>query len=118
MKLNQIIKLLNASTIYLDHDKLLDKDYTDVFASDLMSDALALIQDDHEQLLFLTGLCNTQSLRTAEMLDLTAIVFVRSKIPDNEVIEIAKASGISLFGVKTTMYETCGKLYQALSDND
>ena len=44
--------------------------------SDMMSDVLAFSKD-HSVLL--TGLCNPQVIRTAEMLDIVCLVFVRGK---------------------------------------
>ena len=63
--------------------------------------------------LLLTGLVNSQSIRTCEMLDVPCIVFVRGKDPQPDAIE--KAIDIGLPALKTpyTMFEVCGRLYQA-----
>lgn len=47
--------------------------------SDMMSDVLAYVKD---QAVLLTGLVNSQVIRTAEMMDMRCIVFVRSKKPN------------------------------------
>ncbi len=107
MKLQQLKELVNAYIIYENNEEHLIEH---VFASDLMSDCLAMINDGDETLL-ITGLANLQSLRTAEMLDITTILFVRNKIPDEEMIRLAKELEISLYSTAYTMYETCGKLY-------
>lgn len=113
MILNDVIKILDADVIYSDDPAILEKDYIDAFASDLMSDALALILDHNESTLLITGLANTQAIRTAEMLDLSVIVYVRGKVPNEEQIQTAKMSGIALLSVKHTMFQTCGLLYEA-----
>ncbi|SHJ81833.1 DRTGG domain-containing protein [Paramaledivibacter caminithermalis] len=78
------------------------------FGCDLMSDVLAYVED---KTLLLTGLTNPQVIRTAEMLDINAIVFVRGKVPSEEVIAMAKDIGIALIATKHTMYTSCGILY-------
>lgn len=109
MKRSQIKQLLKVSVIY-EHGQD-EEEFQHVFASDLMSDALAMIEDG-ETTLFLTGLANMQSLRTAEMLDIHTIIFVRNKIPDEKMIETAKEIGINLYTTEMIMYEACGHLYR------
>lgn len=77
---------------------------------DLMSDVLAFAK---ERVLLLTGLVNLQVIRTAEMLDLKAIVFVRGKAPDEEMINFAKEREIILLTTEEPLYQACGKLYEA-----
>ena len=76
--------------------------------SDMMSDVLAYVKD---QAVLLTGLMNTQVVRTAEMMDMRCIVFVRSKQPTPEIVELAEESGIVLLATPKRMYEACGILY-------
>ena len=80
------------------------------FASDMMSDVLAYVQEDT---VLLTGLVNSQSIRTAEMLDLPCVVFVRGKNPHQDAILRARELGIAALSTQYTMFETCGKLYTA-----
>ena len=75
---------------------------------DLMSDVLAYVKD---QAVLLTGLVNPQVVRTAEMMDMICIVFVRSKIPTDEMLELAKDAGIVVLSTDKRMYEACGLLY-------
>ena len=110
MKLNQVKDILNAQEVLIIDEKVLDKDLFYGFSSDLMSDALALI-DDTQEILFLTGLVNQQTLRTAEMLDIEVIIFVRNKIPSDELIEMARKLNINMLSTAYTMYEACGRLY-------
>ena len=73
-----------------------------------MSDVLAYVKD---QAVLMTGLVNPQVLRTAEMMDMICIVFVRSKCPTEEMIALAKESGMVLLRTQKRMYEACGILY-------
>jgi predicted transcriptional regulator len=77
-------------------------------ASDLMSDVLAFSQ--HGSLL-LTGLVNVQTIQTAFIAEIAAVVFVRGKRPGVDVIALAKEKGIPLLGTPYSMYEACGILY-------
>lgn len=107
MKLKKIIEILEAKIIY--GDEHLEKEVETVAAADLMSDVLAFAKPDS---LLLTGLTNSQVIRTAEMSDITAICFVRGKRPSAEVIELAKNKEIPIFTTKFSMYISCGKLYK------
>ncbi len=111
MKLRQVSEILNACEILIHDDSVLDRELSQGFSSDLMSDALAMI-DEGESTLFLTGLVNNQTLRTAEMLDIDIIIFVRDKVPDEDMIEMAKSLSINILSTSYTMYESCGRLYQ------
>lgn len=79
-------------------------------ASDLMSDVLAFTEAG--SVLF-TGLTNPQAVRTAEMADIKAIVFVRGKQPPEETIALAREKGIPLAMTSMPMFEVCGRLYEA-----
>lgn len=76
--------------------------------SDMMSDVLAFVKD---QAVLLTGLCNPQVIRTAEMIDIYCIVFIRGKKPTEEMIEMAKERGIALLCTDHRMFNACGMLY-------
>ena len=78
--------------------------------ADLMSDVMAFVK---ERVLLLTGLVNPQVIRTAELLDIQAIIFVRGKTPSADMIEMASESDIILGGTKHPMFVSCGKLYEA-----
>ncbi len=77
--------------------------------SDMMSDVLAFVKD---QAVLLTGLCNPQVIRTAEMMDIICIVFVRGKVPDENMIEMAKERNITLITSGHRMFSACGILYE------
>ena len=78
--------------------------------ADLMSDVLASIQPDA---VLLTGLCNPQVIRTAQMADVAAVILVRGKQPHPETIDLAEREGIPLISSPYGMFELCGRLYEA-----
>lgn len=78
------------------------------FASDLMSDVLRL---DSDGLLLITGLCNLQTIRTAEMADVTYILFVRGKRVTDDMLELAHENGMTLLESDFSMYRAVGVLY-------
>ena len=78
--------------------------------SDMMSDVLAFPK---EKMVLLTGLTNPHTIRTSELLDVGLIVFVRGKLPGSEVLEMAEDAGIAVLGTEYTLYDACGRLYQA-----
>lgn len=78
--------------------------------ADLMSDVMAFVK---EQVLLLTGLVNPQVIRTAELMDIKVIVFVRGKHPTLDMVDMARDAQIILGGTKYPMYIACGKLYEA-----
>lgn len=77
--------------------------------SDMMSDVLAFVKD---QSVLLTGLCNPQAIRTAEMMDIVCIVFVRGKIPDANMLELAEERGLVILSTQFRMFTACGLLYE------
>lgn len=77
--------------------------------SDMMSDVLAYVKD---QGVLLTGLNNPQVVRTADMMDIICIVFVRGKIPDATILQLAEEIGITVLRSETTMFTACGLLYE------
>jgi predicted transcriptional regulator len=109
MTVREIAKLLNADVLCC--EDLVDKiEITSAFASDMMSDVLAYVKD---QGVLVTGLVNPQVVRTAEMMDITCIVFVRGKRPMDSMLELAKQKNIVLLSTQDRMFPACGKMYKA-----
>lgn len=107
MKISQMQELLEAKVICCEDN--IGRHVYSACGCDLMSDVLAFVKD---QAVLLTGLVNPQVIRTAEMMDMICVVFVRSKTPTPEMIELAKESGIVLMVSDKRLYEACGILYQ------
>ena len=107
MKLEEVARLVGAK-VYTG-EEMLEEDIDSAFSSDMMSDVLAFVKD---RAVLLTGLCNPQVIRTAEMMDVVAIVFVRSKKPDETMIELANEREIPLLCTGHRMFSACGLLYE------
>src|SRR5512136_1895184 len=106
MRLDEVREILGCEVV-AGHDRL-DTEVKAGCGSDLMSDVLAFIKADA---LLLTGLANRQAVRTAQVADVRAIVFVRGKRPDDETISLAKEGGLPLLVTDLLLYEACGRLY-------
>jgi len=108
MKVSDVVTLLEGQFFTGEEKK--EQEVESACGADLMSDVMAFVKD---KVLLLTGLVNPQVIRTAELLDIHAIVFVRGKIPGRDMIEMAEESDIVLAGTKLSMFISCGKLYEA-----
>ena len=108
MDVNELIGLIDGKLISQSTD--LSREVKGGCGADLMSDVLASIQPEA---VLLTGLCNPQVVRTAQMADVAAIVLVRGKTPPKETIELATQEKIPLISSRYGMFELCGRLYQA-----
>jgi hypothetical protein len=75
-----------------------------------MSDVLTL---QATQFILITGLVNTQTIRTAEMADISCIILVRNKKALPEVLELAKQTNITIIECPYSMFKACGLLYKA-----
>ncbi|CAG0929588.1 hypothetical protein TFLX_01381 [Thermoflexales bacterium] len=108
MRLKDVVQIIEGKV--LTNTTNLDREVEGGCGADLMSDVLAAAQP---QALLLTGLCNPQVVRTAQMADVAAIVFVRGKQPILEVIELANQENIPLITAPYGTFELCGRLYKA-----
>ena len=106
MKLKEVRDVLNAEVLC--GEELLDTEVRSACGSDLMSDVLAYVQN---QALLLTGLVSPQVVRTAEMMDMSCIVFVRGKRPDENILALARDRDMVVLATKERMYNACGLLY-------
>ena len=106
MKLETVREALGCRVVT--GESRLDQEVEVGCGADLMSDVLAFIKP---QALLLTGLTNVQSVRTADVAEVTAIVYVRGKQPEQEAVALAKGKGIVLLATGLPMYEACGRLY-------
>ncbi|MDH4272638.1 MAG: hypothetical protein OEW18_11760, partial [Candidatus Aminicenantes bacterium] len=61
--------------------------------------------------LMVTGLTNIQSIRTADIAGVSAVIYCRGKRPDSRVIEFAKHKRIPVLVTKMVMFDICGILY-------
>jgi len=108
MKLAEIIELIDGDVYTISAN--LQQNIQGGCGADLMSDVLASSQPNS---LLLTGLCTLQVIRTAQMADVQAIVFVRGKKPSPEMINLAEVEDIPLISSPYGMFELCGRLHSA-----
>ena len=106
MLLSEIKQILNATVLWgEDH---LGREVMSACGSDFMSDVLAFVKN---QALLLTGLVNPQVVRTADMVEMKCIVFVRGKVPGKDIVSLAQERDIVVMSCPKRMYEACGLLY-------
>lgn len=108
MTLRQISQILDGEIIC--GEQFADRTVSSACGCDLMSDVLAFTRPGS---VLLTGLTNAQVVRTAEMLDLKGVVFVRNKRPDERTVRMAEALELVLILSPQPLYESCGRLYEA-----
>ena len=106
MKISTIKELLDANVLCCEEN--IGRHVYSACGCDLMSDVLAYVND---QAVLLTGLVNPQVIRTAVMMDMNCIVFVRSKTPSEDMLALARESGIVVMECDKRLYEACGILY-------
>ncbi len=106
MKISTIRDLLEAKVLCCEEN--IEDEVHSACGSDMMSDVLAFVKD---QAVLLTGLVNPQVIKTAEMMDMRCIVFVRSKQPNEAMLSLACESGMVVMSCSKRMYEACGILY-------
>lgn len=109
MKLCECVKILGADILVPALD--MEMDIRVACGADLMSDVMAFACTSNEMML--TGLVNPQTIRTAEMMDIKVIVFVRGKFPGDQMVELAREKRICLMSTPLPMFSACGLLYQA-----
>lgn len=107
MTLQDVKTILNC-TVHYGEDEL-DRELHTACGSDMMSDVLAFVKD---QSILLTGLLNPQAIRTADMMDMLCVVFVRGKTPTDEMIELATSRDIVIMSTDQRMFAACGKLWE------
>ena len=107
MKIREIAEILEAPVLTPGKD--IEREVYTACGSDMMSDVLAYVKD---QAVLLTGLNNLQVVRTADMMEMECIVFVRGKKPEAAIVEMAQEKGIAVIASDKTMFSACGLLYE------
>jgi predicted transcriptional regulator len=105
--LRDVKEILDAE-VFVGQD-MLDKTVITAFSADLMSDVLAYAKPDS---MLLTGLTNPQVVRTADILDISAIIIVRGKKPSEEAIRLAEELKIPILSTRYILFETSGRLHE------
>ena len=108
MKLSKCVEVISANVLVSGDD--MDLDVNVACGADLMSDVMAFSCSTNQMML--TGLVNPQTIRTAEMMDVKVVVFVRGKVPDQGMLDLAREKGICVLSTPLPMFSACGILYQ------
>ncbi len=108
MTVGKIVEILDARVITGEAD--LGLEVGSACGADLMSDVMAFVK---ERVVLLTGLVNPQAIRTADLMDIRVVVFVRGKIPSEDMVEMARENGMILLSTRYSMFLACGRLYEA-----
>ena len=106
LTLHEIKELLEAEVLI--GEEQLDMEVKTAFVADLMSDVLAFATAGS---LLITGLTNPQVVRTADVLDIAAILMGRGKRPSQETFELAEELNIPILTTKYILFEIAGRLY-------
>ena len=113
MTIKEVAEVLKAEVVC--RADLLETEVKSACGSDMMSDVLAYVKD---HAVLLTGLVNPQVVRTAEMMDMKCVVFVRGKTPSEQIVALAEEAGIVLLRSSYRMYTSCGLLYSSGLQNE
>ncbi|MBT8338873.1 MAG: hypothetical protein HKP58_09335 [Desulfatitalea sp.] len=106
MKIKELQQILNATV--LAGKEQLDRIITAGAAADLMDDVLAAAAKDCA---LLTGVTSMDVIQTARITQVGAVVIVRKKKPQQEVIELSRAYDIPLLITDFSLFVACGRLY-------
>ena len=108
MQVRRIVEILDARLFA--GDELLDLEVNAACGADLMSDVMAFVK---EKVVLLTGLVNPQAIRTADLMDIKVVIYVRGKCPTEDLVAMARENGMILLSTKYSMFLACGRLYEA-----
>jgi hypothetical protein len=108
MTVKEITGIIDGRVICCEERNSTSVEYA--FASDLMSDVLTL---EKENMVLITGLANLQAIRTAEMSDISCIIFARDKKIGEEIISLAKENNMILIESPHSLFYISGELYKA-----
>ena len=108
MTVREIVEILEAKVAA--GQEQLDLEVSAACGADLMSDVMAFVK---EKVILLTGLVNPQAIRTADLMDIRVVVFVRGKSPTEDIVAMARENGMVLLSSKYSMFLACGRLYEA-----
>jgi hypothetical protein len=106
MRLEMLRDLLRCEV--LTGAEALDAEIETAIAADAMSAVLAC---PHLRGVLITGLTNIHSVRTAQVVSLPAIVYVRGSRPTEATVKLARANKTVLLSTELGMFDSCGILY-------
>ncbi len=108
MKLSEIKEILKAEVL-VGHEQM-DMSIFAGGGADLMSDVLSSAAKES---VLLSGLTTEDVIRTAKISGVGAVVFVRGKIPDERVVNLAASYNMPLLTTRYSLFVSCGRLYMS-----
>jgi len=113
MKLKEIIEKLQLKVL-TGQDKL-DVEVTSGYTSDLLSDVIA---NSKENNLWITLQTHQNIIAVAKLKDLSGIIIVNNREPDEDTRQKAKEENLPLLVSEEMAFEVSGKLYEFISLKD
>ena len=105
MKISEIREILSASVLV---DDPRDRTVLAAGGGDLADDVMKAVI---REALLLTGHSGEEIMRTAITGKVGAVVYVRGKQPDDDVLELARSYNIPVLTTKYSMFVASGRLY-------
>lgn len=93
----------------------LDRVPKGAYVSDLLSDVMGKAE---EETIWITSQIHKNIVAVASLKDLSAIIVVSDRKPEEEVIETAESEGVVILITAMSAFETSGKLYNYLRNSD
>jgi predicted transcriptional regulator len=106
MKVSELRDLLNLQLM----NELFDRDIDGVFISDMVSDIVAGLSPGN---LLVTIQTHKNLIASANLVDASAVVFVRGKKPLEDVIQLANRAKLTLLSTDLDAWNLALKLYEA-----
>ena len=113
LNLSKIQKALKAKILV--GIELETKKISNIYASDLMSDVLAYGKAES---CLLSGLNSVQTLISSYMAEFKAVVLIRGKTPNEQMVKFAEQRELVLLSTEYDMFESCIKLFPHNNDID
>ena len=110
MKINKIADLIDGQIRTNNENTFINDEFVNAFSSDLMSDVLRITSNGT---ILITGLCNIQTIRTAEMAEIHLIILARQKVADESMISLAEENSIAIIETEYSVFKVSGLLYNA-----
>ena len=110
MKLKEIIEKLQLKVLASQEN--LDVEVTGGYTSDLLSDVIA---NSKEGNLWVTLQIHQNIIAVAKLKDLSGIIIVNNREPDEDTLQKAKEENVPLLVSEEMAYEVSGKLYELIS---
>jgi len=105
--LNDIIEELNLEFTIAKGE--IDREVTGGYASDGLSDVMANSQPGN---IWITSLMHVNIIAVATLKELTAIIMVNGRVPEDDTLKKAEAEKMPILISKYPAFELIGRLYQ------